>query len=108
MWNEISMLEGKTLRTLDQNKQFDIVAVTEHMVIVQPHETQIERKIPRNQIEDSYNSLALSGQITRVEIHKKFSNFIPAYVAAILAKLPGIEHSSSPIRLWIKGKKELK
>ncbi|MCX6068446.1 MAG: hypothetical protein NT121_22305, partial [Chloroflexi bacterium] len=82
----------------------DIVAVNEHKVTVRPHETQVERNIPRNQIEDSYHSLALSGQITRVEIHKNFSNFNPAYVAAILAALPGIEHSNTPIRLWIKGK----
>jgi hypothetical protein len=105
MWNEIRKLEGKTLRTLAQKKCFDIIEVTENGVTISPHATQTERLISRHEIENAFQRLTVTGQITRSEIQENFSQFNPAYVAAILAELPTVQHSITPIiRLWIIGK----
>ena|SRR5687767_429408 len=106
IWTEIKKLKGQTLSNLDQQKPFDIVYVTEHAVIVRPHKNNVERKIPRDEIENAFRRLFAVGELTRSDIREEFSNFNPAYVAAIFAKLPGVSHSLRPIRLWITGKPE--
>jgi len=100
MWNEIRKLEGQTLRTLAKMKYFDIIEVTENGVTICPQATQNERSISRLEIENAFKRLTDTGQITRSEIQKYFSQFNPAYVAAILAELPTVQHSIRPIRLW--------
>src|SRR5437868_12655489 len=104
IWSEIEKLDGLTLKTLDQKKAFDIVGVTDHVVTICPHETQTERPIARDEIEKAYQYLYVVEQITRTEIREKFSEYNPAYVAAILAELPDVSHAIRPIRLWITGK----
>lgn len=103
-WDEIKKLTGQTIYTLDQRKPFDIVVVTEHAVIVRPHKSEIERQISRDAIESALRRLLAAGEITRTEIHSEFSEFNPAYVAAILAELPNVKHSIRPIKLWITNK----
>jgi hypothetical protein len=98
-WNEIRKLKGKTLKTLDQGNPFDVVDVTEHVVIVRPHKNEIERRVPREQIEDACKEMVTRGEITRVDIRANHTEFNPAYVAAILAQLPGVSHTIRPIRL---------
>jgi hypothetical protein len=104
VWIEIEKLKGQTLTTLDQRKLFDIVDVTEHAVIVRPHKNNIERKIQRDDMENAFRRLSATGELTRSDIREEFSNFNPAYVGAIFAKLPGVSHSLRPIRLRITGK----
>ena len=104
IWDEIEKLKGQTLRTLDHRKPFDIVDVTEHDVIVRPHKSDIERQISRDAIENAAKRLLAVGQLTRTEVHAEFSEFNPAYVAAILAELPNVKHSIRPIKLWITNK----
>ena len=86
---------------MDQRKPFDIIEVTQHAVIVRPHKSEVERQISRDAIENAYKRLVAAGEITRTEIHSDFSEFNPAYVAAILATLPDVKHSKRPIRFWI-------
>lgn len=93
IWMEIEKLKGQTLRTLDQRKSFDIVDVTDHAVVVRPHKSDA--------IENACRRLIAAGEITRTEIHSAFSEFNPAYVAAILAELPNVKHSMRPINLWM-------
>lgn len=45
-WTEIRNLKGRTLKTLDRRKPFQVVEVTEHTVIVLPLETGNEGPIP--------------------------------------------------------------
>jgi hypothetical protein len=101
IWGEIEKLKGQTLQTLDQRKPFDIVEVTEYAVIIRPHKSNAERLISRDEIEDAAKRLIAVGQLTRTEIHAEFSEFNPAYVAAILVELPNVKHSIRPIKLWI-------
>jgi len=101
IWNEISNIKGRTLKTLDRQKPFEIFAIKANTVIILPHETRKERPIPRANFENAYRRLVATGEITRSEIMAEFSEFNPAYIAAILAELPGVEHSMRPIKLWI-------
>lgn len=103
IWAEITKLAGRTLSTLDRDKPFDILEISDQALIIRPHETDKERKIRRIEIEDAYRRLAAIGELTRSEIRDEFSNFNPAYVAAILAELPNVNHANKPIRLWISG-----
>ena len=99
IWPDVKQLEGKTLHTLDQNKAFDVVAVTEQTVLVQPYASGKERRIKRDEIEPAYQELHTRGVIERADIRERYSNYNPASVAAILAALPGVRHSTKPIRL---------
>ncbi len=99
LWSEIAKLKGITLKTLDQNKPFDVVAVEEEAVVIKPHATGNTRVINGEEIEDAFNELMARGEITRTEIEDRFSPRNPAYVAAILAKLPGVQYDLRPIRL---------
>ena len=103
IWPDVKQLEGKTLHTLDQNKAFDVVAVTEQTVLVQPYASGKERRIKRDEIEPAYQELVARGMIERTDIRDRYSNYNPAYVAAILAALPGIRHANKPIRLYYEG-----
>lgn len=98
-WNEIRKLKGKTLKTLDQGNPFDVVDLTDHSAIVRPHEHGIERTISRDEIENACKELMREGHITRTRIHESYSQLNPAYVAAMLAALPGVSHTTRPIRL---------
>ena len=104
VWIEIGKLKGQTLTTLDQRKPFDVVDVTENAIIVRPHKNDSERKIPRDEIENAFRRLSTMGELTRSDIREQFSNFNPAYVAAIFAALPGVSYSLRPIRLRVAGK----
>ena len=104
IWEEIKKLNGKTWKTLAHNKPFDVLDVTDHAVLICPQETRTERPISRDEIENAFGHLISAGQTTRTEIREKFSEYNPAYVAAILAELPDVEHSAHPIKLWIANK----
>lgn len=101
MWLAIRQLKGKTLRTLDRNNPFDVVDITEQMIVVRPHASGIERTIRRKEIEPAFQELRARGMIERVNIRERYSNFNPAYVAAILVALPGVRCSVKPIRLYL-------
>jgi hypothetical protein len=100
IWPEIEKLQGKTLNTLDSKKPFDVVYVGEQRVIVRPHVRKVERPIRRECIEGAYSELRLNGEISRCDIRDRYTNFNPAYVAAILASLPGVTYLLKPIRLY--------
>jgi hypothetical protein len=99
LWSEISKLEGKTLRTLDRNRPFDVVKVGVREVIVRPHVRGIVRTIHRDAIEDAFSELAARGKMARTDIRNRYSDFNPAYIAAMLAALPGVKVFKKPIRL---------
>jgi len=101
-WPEIAELKGRTFKTLDQKKPFDVVAITDQTVIIKPHASSKERFIDRQEIEGAFNHLMRQGQISRTEIQAKFSPRNPVYVATLLAALPQVECSVRPIELRVK------
>lgn len=98
----LNELVGKTLKTLDRNKPFDILHVTHETVIVYIHAGKKERFIPIKELEGAFLGLMANKRISRSEIEELYSPRNPAYVAAILAAFPGVDYSLKPIALYIK------
>jgi hypothetical protein len=96
-WKLLVGLQGKVLKTLDQGRPFDVLHVSQANVIIVPHKNNKNRTIYMKEIEGSYRKLKAIGRITRVEIEAQFSPRNPAYVAAILATLPGVRSHGKPI-----------
>jgi ATP adenylyltransferase len=99
VWAKIGSLCGQTLLTLDQGQPFDVVAATEQSLIIRMHATGKERRIRRAEIEEAAKHLFSKKEITRAEIRDKYSEANPAYVAALLAALDGVQHTNRPIHL---------
>lgn len=91
LWAEIAKLEGKTLKTLNRSRLFDVVEVNAQEVIVKPRVRGIERTIHREAIEGAFKELVMRGEIARTDIRDRYSDFNPAYVVAILAALPSVK-----------------
>lgn len=89
---EFEKLTGKTLATLDRHKRFDVLGVGPKHILLFLQSSQKERKIRWGEIEPAWALLQRQGQLTRVAIHANFSQSNPAYVAALLAALPGVYH----------------
>lgn len=102
IWDEIRKLKGRTLKTLDRQKPFTVVAVTYDKVTVIPQSTGKERPISREGVENAYRHLLVTGRLTLAEIEKDYAPRNPVYVAAILAELPGVQYKVKPIRLSIE------
>jgi hypothetical protein len=102
VWDEVSNLNGKTLKTLDKGREFDILDISKNYLFIKIHSTGKERKIERRMIESAYRELALRGEISRADIEKRHAPRHPAYVAAILAETPGVTYTTSPIILKIE------
>lgn len=101
LWSEIKNLNGRTLRTLDRRKPFEILTVTENIVTVFPHSTRKEWPIPRAGIENAFRRLTVTGRLTLAELESEFTPRNPVYTAAILAEMPGVQCRLKPIRLVI-------
>ena len=99
-------LLNHTLKTLDQNKSFKIVAVTDSTILVKLEASGKDRMIDRREVDGSLSELHRRGEITRSEIQERHSKRNPAYVAAILAALPGVRVSVRPIVLRYQKKGE--
>ncbi|MCB0018425.1 MAG: hypothetical protein KDE09_11585 [Anaerolineales bacterium] len=101
-WAVIGALEGKTLKTLDRLQPFDVVAVDSAKIIVRPHKSGKERPIKREVVEGAWSDLMRRRELTRNDIRERYSQFNPAYVAAILAAVPDVDYRIRPIRLNIR------
>ncbi len=99
-WQEVRKLQGQTLKTLNLGREFDILQVTDSKVEIFIHSSENPRTIRREEIEGACRELRIQGEITRTEIQQHHSSNNPAYVAAILASLPGVGYSQGPIRLY--------
>lgn len=98
---ELKKLQGKRLSTLYQNKPFEITQVTDKQIILKTS-TEAQRPIPFKEVASAWRHLAKYKKLTRSEIRNLgFSEFNPAYVVAILASLPGVKHSLTPIVLTL-------
>lgn len=89
---EVEKLTGKTLATLYKQKRFDVLAVRSTQILLFIQATEKERKVRWQEIEPAWKLLQRQGQLTRVEIRDNFTVANPAYVAALLAALPGVSH----------------
>lgn len=98
-WLTIAQLVGQELKTLKLGELFTVLGLNNKNIVIRAS-TSRTRTIGRDQIDRAWQHLQNQGELTRAEIQKKYSRFNPAYVAAILSKLPGVYLASiSPITL---------
>ena len=101
-WAEVKKLVGLSLKTLAQHKLFDILAITENHLTIRPQSSGKKRRIHRKEIDKAFNELVVARELSRSDIEKRFSPRNPVYVAATLAKIPGVSFSDKPITLRYK------
>ena len=99
-WRQIATEIPRKLKTLDQEKPFEITSVTPDGIelVVSTGELRI---VPRTDIEQAWEFLAEHGQIDRGFV-RVFANFNVAYVLAILAQLPKVRYQIKPLRLILE------
>jgi hypothetical protein len=102
IWNEIRNLKGRTLHTLDRHQAFEILTVSGSRLVVFPHSTRKDRPIMRTGVENAWQRLYVTGSLSPVDIDHDYSSNNSAYVAAILAEIPGVQQATKPIRLTWK------
>jgi hypothetical protein len=99
---ELKKLEGKTLYTLAQNKEFNVVKVSNKEVVLTVS-TGKSRPIPFWKFQKARDHLEEYKKLTLVEIRElEISDFNPTYIAAVLAGIPGVSVSRKPISLYLK------
>jgi hypothetical protein len=72
-WSEIRNINGRTLKTLDHRKPFQVFEVTEQNVIVIPIETGKERPIQRAGIENAFCHLVVTGRLMLAELENEYT-----------------------------------
>ncbi len=96
---ELKNLQGKRLTTLYQNKPFEITQISSNQIILKTS-TKTQHPIPLQEIERAWKYLQKYKKLSRSQVgNLGFSETNPAYVVAILANLPGVKYSLSPIIL---------
>jgi hypothetical protein len=104
--DELRPLAGRTLHTLSQHRRFDVLSVDMYEVEIYVHSKAKKRRVPLTEIEPAWRTLRKRGELSRAEIEEHWSPRNPAYVAAMLAALPGITYRSKPIiRLYCREKR---
>ncbi len=106
LWQELYSLEGQTIKTLDFHRAFNVVSVEPKKVVVMIQRSGKKRSIPTGEIERAFQALVCEGHLSRVAIQERFSPRCPAYVAAILSRLPGVSFTLRPVRLWYHAEKQ--
>jgi hypothetical protein len=95
----IKTLFKKELYTLDWKRPFTVESIQGNLISITTS-TGNKRNVPLQGTIDAYNYLQKHGTMTRTEIRDGgYSDWNPAYVAAILASFPGISYTARPIRL---------
>ena len=93
-------LQGKTLHTLARQAPFTVRSVEDDKLTVMIHSSKFERIITRSEIESAFNELWVSKEMTRSAIEDLHSEANTTYVVALLAELPQVRYTLSPIKLF--------
>lgn len=101
VWEQIDYLTGQTLKTLERHKPFEVMEVTSSDIQIYIYSTLRKQRIKRVEIEGAWQELQKEGFITSSGIKSRYSKNNPAYIAAILASVPGVTHRIKPIQLFV-------
>ncbi len=100
LWKEICKLEGQTIKTLDQQRHFEVVRVEPKKVIVRVGSSGKEWPIRADIFEKAFQALVAEGHLSRCDMEVRFCKRGPAYPTAILSHLPEVTFTLRPITLW--------
>jgi len=100
-WKKVKKVfdNKEKLWTLSEGKkktQFELIGFFNRYITIKTSRGKM-RIIYQQEIENSYEYLIKNGEITRNEIHEKFSPRNPAYIAAIIANFEDVTHVAKPI-----------
>jgi hypothetical protein len=96
---ELKNLQGKPLKTLYQNKPFEITQVSDNQIILKTSKDS-QHSIPFKEIITAWNHLQKNKKVTSSGVRDLGgSESNHAYVVAILANLPGVKYKLGPIVL---------
>lgn len=94
----MAKLVGQPFKTLDRGNPFELVAADATRVIVRPQATGKDRPIPTAAIQAALAELTRVGELSLADI-RRHAEVNSAYVAALLAALPGVSAARRPITL---------
>ncbi len=104
LWQNISNLLGRELKTLRYGHPFEVSEVEQAQVILLPVVSGKPRTIKRDTLEEAFCALLDRRELTGMEIADEFSPYNSVYIAALLASLPDVAVSSRPTRLIFMGR----
>jgi hypothetical protein len=84
LWDKIKELKGRTLFTVGQQKQFEIIQVNDNKCFIKVGSTGKIRPITKNEFERANKLGPISSLNTSILRQKGASEVNPAYVLAIL------------------------
>lgn len=101
MIDRLEFLRGRTLTTLARKVKFDILDVDKTGIDIFVYSTKRERHISKREIEKSWEHLAATGSVSATYILNIVPSRSSAYIAALMAQLPEVSFSVSPIVLTL-------
>jgi hypothetical protein len=101
-WDQFSRLKGRRLATIAQEKVFQLMDVYEDRVVVRVSSTGKVRTIGRDEFEAVWHCMTNQFKVSWNEVREKYSSVNPSYVIAILARLPGVRVSTSPLEIGLR------
>lgn len=99
IWGEVAKLAGRELHTLHEEAPFRVEEVNEREVVLRLS-TGATWKLSRKGVERAWEELVRRGELSRTWIWDEVPERGAAYIAAILAALPGVRYETEPIRLF--------
>jgi hypothetical protein len=92
-WFEIRNLQGRTFHTLDSETSFVLFKIEDHYLVFHEYNSMGGAIVDRASIEDAFSKLKSRGELSVSEIQIECNTRYYHYIAALLAKLPGVSHS---------------
>lgn len=85
-WDRVRQLDGQTLKTIAQGREFDVVRVTHDRIVFRPRRGKgTERWWPRKELEELDSAIASVDEMTPERVRREWpSDQNTSYVAAIL------------------------
>lgn len=100
IWKEkIKPLEGLLLKTLDEGSNNRIIKVTDNYLERDSPNNTPPQKIPKDIFKAVYEEVMEKGELSRVDINKKYPKRYSSIICAVLVKLDGITYQLKPIKL---------
>jgi hypothetical protein len=101
-WELVAKLKGRRLATIAQERVFQITEVWDDRVTVKVSSTGKVRNIARDEFEAVWREMGRQFKISWNEVRDKYSSVNPSYVMAILARMPGVRVSTSPLEIGLR------
>jgi hypothetical protein len=101
-WELVAKLKGRRLATIAQERVFLITEVWDDRVTVKVSSTGKVRNIARDEFEAVWREMGKQFKISWNEVRDKYSSVNPSYVMAILARMPGVRVSTSPLEIGLR------